>query len=114
MTDNNTPKHDEDFDIDVEDIGATDAELEEFFGENESGSMEYDYYIVGDLPLRIGYIALGVPVIAEIFDGETKGFIIDNTYISYAAENTEIIEINEQEFTDECLKRGAKPPEKKA
>ena len=109
MTNNNIPENNEDFDIDVEDIGATEAELAEYFGVDENAPMEYLYYIVGDRPLRIGHIAPEVPVIAEILDGETKKFEINNLYISYVAENTDVIELSREEFVDACLKRGVKP-----
>lgn len=115
MVDNNDPLHNDDLDIDfdIDDIDIENFVMDGLKNLDKSAPMEYIYYLVGDRPLRIGYIALGVPVIAEIFDHETKKFIIDNFYISYAAESTEIIELDEQTFINECLKRGVKPPEKK-
>ncbi len=84
---------------------------------NEYGSIEKDapidkyvYYLVGDRPLRIGYVGASIAVIAEVLNLENKEFEIDNFYISYVAKSTEVVELSKKEFLDACLKRGAKPP----
>ncbi len=77
---------------------------------DQTTPLEYHYYLVGDRPLRIGYIAPHVSVVAEILNSNTKEFGIDNLYLDRAATSVDIISINEKQFVDACLKKGAKPP----
>lgn len=70
--------------------------------------LEYIYYLLGELPVRIGYIAPNVPVMAEILNFETKQFEIDNLYIHKIAKSLESIQIDKNEFDNICLKNGAK------
>lgn len=88
---------------------------DEFYTEediDENAPLEYHYYLVGDRPLRIGYIAPYVSVIAEILNSETKKFYIDNTYMDRAATSVDIIRIDQAQFIDACLRKGVKPPPK--
>lgn len=71
---------------------------------------KYHYYLVGNRPLRIKYIAPYISTKAEILNSQTKKFYIDNTYLDRAATSVDIIRIDEKTFIDACLKKGAKPP----
>ncbi|MFP4386116.1 MAG: hypothetical protein ACLFP8_02355 [Alphaproteobacteria bacterium] len=96
------------------------TDIEEFLGAvdlseiDEDAILEYQYYLVGDRPLRIGYIASYMPVVAEILDSKTKDFVIDNLYMDRAATSLDIIEVDESAFVDACHRKGAKPPAKKS
>ncbi len=98
------------FDVDIEDIDVENiVDIDGVDDIDSNAPMEYVYYLVGDRPLRISYIAPGIAVLAEILDSDTKEFVTDNFYIHYVAESTDIIELDQKEFVDECLKRGTKP-----
>jgi hypothetical protein len=78
----------------------------------EKKSIEYHYYLLGDRPIRIKYIAPFVATKAEILNSVTKEFYIDNTYLDLTETSMDIIRISEEDFISACLKKGAKPPEK--
>ncbi len=75
----------------------------------ENKALKYLYYLIGELPVRISYIATDVPVMAEILNFKTKNFEIDNLYIQKIAQSLESIQIDKNEFDNICLKNGVKP-----
>lgn len=64
------------------------------------------YYMMGDRPVRIAYIAPDVAVMAEIPDHTTKTFTIDNSFIHIAATSMDAQEIGEDEFNSWCKENG--------
>ena len=112
MTDNNN--HDESGDFfSKEERERVERFIEKHKNLDFDGPHEYIYYLAGVRPLRVGYIHPHIPVIAEVLNFETKKFEINNMYISYAAKSLDYIKLTEQEFVNECLKNGVKPPPKK-
>jgi|GEM_PF-2148018 len=81
---------------------------------DDEAILEYHYYLVGDRPLRIGYVAPHVSVVAEILNSDTKEFEINNLYLDRAATSVDIIRIDYEQFEEACLKNGVKPPPDKS
>lgn len=66
------------------------------------------FYMIGERPVRISYIAEDIAVMAEIPDHDTKTFTIDNQFIHIAAKTLDAEEISKDEFNEWCLKNGYK------
>ncbi len=101
-------KDSEDFIVAFED--KLKAEIGDIDDLDDDAPLDYIYYLIGEKPVRIGYIAPNVAVITEVLNFETNQFEIDNLYIHKIASSLDSVKIDKQEFTDICLKRGAKPP----
>lgn len=104
-------KESNDLDLDLNlEPNIEDIELD--FELYKDGHKRYKYHLIGEKPIRVGYIGTFVPVIAEVLNNKTKSFEINNKYIDYIAKSTEVIDIDEQTFIDICLKNGVTPPDK--
>lgn len=69
----------------------------------------YNYYILGDRPIKVTCNQFEIPMRAEIYSAQDGGFIADLAIIKMITDDRNIKSINENEFKNACLAKGLKP-----
>lgn len=69
----------------------------------------YQYYLLGDRPVRMTCNDLDIPYRAEIFSSEAGGFVADLSLVPLITNSDDFIQIDHLAFHNACLAKGVKP-----
>lgn len=78
---------------------------------DEDGEETYEYYLLGDLPIRATVFNNSF-ILTETINIKTKSLGIDNIYITELKTSNDVKKISEVDFINQCLKFGVQPQRK--